>query len=129
MSYAKQNPRVIRQLGPARYHIKLPDSRKILLVTWFRYSLRAGTGRQPPATASYPGLPEELMNTDTVNTIVRALGARNAAPRLTQPVSDRYCRARMLAWRQRRQPGWPMPVHNDNSRKTLCPSHLRLSRI
>jgi hypothetical protein len=69
------------------------------------------------------------MNTDTVNTIVRAPGARNAAPRLTQPVSDRYCRARMLAWRQRRQPGWPMPVHNDNSRKTLCPSHLRLSRI
>jgi hypothetical protein len=51
--------------------------------------------------ASYPGLPEELMRIGAIITIVAAHDARNAAPRLTKPVSDRCCQARILAWQQR----------------------------
>jgi hypothetical protein len=60
------------------------------------------------------------MNSDTVNKIVRAPRARNAAPRLTQPVSDRCGRTRMLAWRQRHS-RLPLPVRND----TLGRHHAR----
>jgi len=61
--------------------------------------LKSVTGRQPPTTASYPGLPEELVRIGAVTMIVDAHDARNAAPRLTHPVPDRRCRARILARR------------------------------
>jgi hypothetical protein len=41
------------------------------------------------------------MRIGAVITIVAAHDARNAVPRLTQPVSSRRCRARILAWQQR----------------------------
>jgi hypothetical protein len=55
----------------------------------------------PPAAASFPGLPEELMRTDAVITIAGAHDARNVASRLMMPVPDGSCRAGMLAWRRR----------------------------
>jgi hypothetical protein len=60
-----------------------------------------GTGRQPPAAASFPGLPEELMRISAVITVVGAHDARNAASRPTVPVPDGRCRATILAWRRR----------------------------
>src|SRR5260370_5023029 len=92
MSDAQQNPGMIGQEGPAHHLNTIPDSGKDLLVFWSERSLKSGTGCQPPATASFPGLPEELMN---IGAIVRAHDARNAACRLTMPVSDRRCRARI----------------------------------
>jgi hypothetical protein len=41
------------------------------------------------------------MRIGAVITIAGAHDARNAASRLTMPVSDGSCRARILAWRQR----------------------------
>jgi len=41
------------------------------------------------------------MRIGAVDTIVGAHDARHAASRLTMPVSDGSCRARILAWRQR----------------------------
>jgi hypothetical protein len=41
------------------------------------------------------------MRTDAVIAIAGAHEARNAASRLTMPVPDGSCRARILAWRQR----------------------------
>jgi len=41
------------------------------------------------------------MRTDAVITIADAHDARNAASRLTMPVPDESCRARIVAWRQR----------------------------
>ena len=70
------------QEGPARHVDRLPDSGKELLVLRFGYSLMPGTGPQPPPAASYPGLPEEQMLTDSVSTIAGAHDARSAAARL-----------------------------------------------
>jgi hypothetical protein len=61
------------------------------------YVLKQAPGRQPPSAASFPGLPEEPMRTDTVMTIAGAHDARNAASRLTMPVPEGSCRARILA--------------------------------
>jgi hypothetical protein len=60
-----------------------------------------GTGPQPPPAASYPGLPEEQMRTDSVTTIIGAHDARDAASRLGKPVPDGSCRAGILAWQRR----------------------------
>ena len=84
-SHAQQNPGVVGQEGPARHPNRLPDSGKNLLVFCCERSLKSGTGRQPPATASFPGLPEELMNIGAIVLTVPAHDARNAAHRLILP--------------------------------------------
>ena len=55
------------------------------------------------------------MNTGAVTMVVHAHDARNAVPRLTLPVSDRCCRARILARQQRSHPGCMAPGHDDSS--------------
>ena len=56
------------------------------------------------------------MNTGAVTMVVHAHDARNAVPRLTLPVSERCCRARILARQQRSQPGCMAPGHDDKLR-------------
>ena len=96
----QENPGVISQEGPARHLDRWPVSGKNLLVSWCGYSLALGTGRQPPSAASFPGLPEEQMRTDAVNTVAGAHDAHDAASRLTMPVPDASSRAGILAWQR-----------------------------
>src|SRR5260370_36404291 len=72
MGDEQQDPGVISQEGPAGHLDRLPGSGKNLLVFRCGYSVALGTGRQPPPAASFPGLPEEQMRTDSVITIVGA---------------------------------------------------------
>lgn len=52
-----------------------------LLVFRCERNVRPGTGRQPPVTASFLGLPEELMSISVIASTVRAHEARGAAYR------------------------------------------------